>query len=136
LNKNHIHIQNPEKLGESSIVKGTKLWNIIYEGRNLKIGVDNYLWSVYSYPVGKWEGYLQINKPIHSVYDGERDINGIPTRIPQTQALQPIPYIGMMGDETIDIWVQRDTEWKYIQRPVWMVKDIHNIKTIITSFFD
>lgn len=136
MNKRHIHIQNPQKLGENSITKGTKLWNIIYEGRNLKVGVDNYLWSVYSYPVGKWEGYLQINKPIHSTYAGERDINGVVTPVSQTQALQPIPYIGMMGDEVIDIWVKRDAGWKPIIRPVWMVKDIHNIKTIITSFFD
>ena len=136
MNKANIHIQNPQKLGESSIVKGTKIWDIIYAGRNLNVGVDNYLWDVYDYPIGKWIGSLQINRPIHSTYDVERDIHSIPTRIPQTQALQPIPYIGMMGDEVIDIWVKRDAGWKYIVRPVWMVKDIDNIKTIITSFFD
>ena len=136
MNKGLIDIKNPEKLGENPIVKGTKLWNIVYVGRNLNVGVDNYLWDVYDYPIGKWIGSLQINKLIHSTYAGERDINGIPTQISKTQALQPIPYIGMMGDETIDIWVKIDAGWKYIVRPVWMVKDIQNIKTIITSFFD
>lgn len=136
MNKRHIHIQNPQKLGENSITKGTKIWDIIYAGRNLNVGVDNYLWDIYDYPIGKWIGSLQINKPIHSTYAGERDINGIPTPVSHTHALQPIPYIGMMGDETIDIWVKRDAGWKYIVRPVWMVKDVQNIKTIITSFFD
>ena len=136
MNKGSIQIKNPEKLGENSITKGTKLFSILYAGRNLKVGVDNYLWDIYDYPIGKWIGSLQINKPIYSAYDVDRDINGIVTQISQTQALKPIPYVGMMGDEVIDIWVKRDAGWKYIVRPVWMIKDIQNIKTIITSFFD
>ena len=136
MNKGSIQIKNPEKLGENSITKGTKLFSILYAGRNLNYGVDNYLWDIYDYPIGKWIGSLQINKPIYSAYDGDRDINGVVTQISQTQALKPIPYVGMMGDEVIDIWVKRDGGWKYIVRPVWMIKDIQNIKTIITSFFD
>lgn len=136
MNKENIRIQNPEKLGEKSIVKGTKIWSIQYEGRDLTIGVNNYLWSIYSYPIGKWEGYLQINTPIYSSYEEERDINGIPQKISQTKALKPIPYIGMMGDKVIDIWIKREGEWKYLIRPVWILNDIHNIRHILTSFFN
>lgn len=135
MNKESIHIKNPQKLGEQSIIKGTKIWSIQYEGRFL-LDRNSYLWSIYSHPIGKWEGCLQINTPIYSSYEEERDINGVPTKISQTKALKPIPYIGMMGDKVIDIWIQSGGEWKYIIRPVWVLNDIHNIRNILTQFFD
>jgi hypothetical protein len=139
---NQLKIIHPEKLN-GYITKDRKIWKIEYKGRDLKIGVDNYLWEievigVSNSPHNPTIGlshtiHLQINKPIYSPQrDGIRDRNGIPTKIP------PIEAKGLPINESkvIDIWVQYKGEWHKWSRSPNILKDMDTVKGIIQNFID
>ena len=139
---NQLKIIHPEKLN-GYITKDRKIWKIEYKGRDLKIGVDNYLWEievigVSNSPHNPTIGlshtiHLQINKPIYSPQrDGIRDRNGIPTKVP------PIGAKGLPINESkvIDIWVQYKGEWHKWSRSPNILKDMDTVKGIIQNFID
>jgi hypothetical protein len=139
---NQLKIINPQKLN-GYITKDRKIWKIEYKGRDLKIGVDNYLWEievigVSNSPHNPTIGlshtiHLQINKPIYSPQrDGIRDRNGIPTKVP------PIGAKGLPINESkvIDIWIQYKGEWHKWSRSPNILKDMDTVKGIIQNFID
>jgi hypothetical protein len=139
---NQLKIIHPEKLN-GYITKDRKIWKIEYKGRDLKIGVDNYLWEIEVIGVaGSLNNptigisdtiHLQINKQIYSPQrDGIRDRNGIPTKVP------PIGAKGLPINESgvIDIWVQYKGEWHKWSRSPNILKDMDTVKGIIQNFID
>ena len=139
---NQLKIINPQKL-DGYITKDRRIWKIEYKGRDLNIGVDNYLWEievigVSNSPHNPTIGlshtiHLQINKPIYSPQrDGIRDRNGIPTKVP------PIGAKGLPINESkvIDIWIQSKGEWHKWSRSPNILKDMDTVKGIIQNFID
>jgi hypothetical protein len=139
---NQLKIIHPEKLN-GYITKDRKIWKIEYKGRDLKIGVDNYLWEIEVIGVSNPMHnptidisdtiHLQINKPIYSPQkDGIRDRNGIPTKVP------PIGAKGLPINESkvIDIWIQYKGEWHKWSRSPNILKDMDTVKGIIQNFID
>lgn len=139
---NQLKIIHPEKLN-GYITKNKKIWKIEYKGRDLKIGVDNYLWEIEVIGVSNPQHnptidtsqtiHLQINKPIYSPQrDGIRDRNGIPTKVsPRPNVALPINEEGV-----IDIWIQSGGNWvKWIRSPK-ILKSMDRVKEIIEGFID
>ena len=139
---NQLKIIHPEKL-DGYITKDRRIWKIEYQGRDLKIAVDNYLWKIEVIGVSNsphnptidtsYTIHLQINKPIYSPQkDGIRDRNGIPTKVP------PIGAKGLPINESkvIDIWVQSKGEWHKWSRSPNILKDMDTVKGIIQNFID
>lgn len=137
---NQLKIIHPEKLN-GYITKDRKIWKIEYKGRDLSIGVDNYLWEIEVIGVSKSLHnptinisdtlHLQINRAIYSPQrDGIRDRNGIPTKIP------PKGVGGLPINESgvIDIWIQLKGEWHKWSRSPNILKDMDTVRAIIESF--
>jgi hypothetical protein len=143
---NQLKIIHPEKLN-GWMTKGGRIWKIEYQGRDLSIGVDNYLWEISvmgvsgSTPLsGSLNNpiidisqtiHLQINREIYSPQrDGIRDRNGIPTKIP------PIKGAGLPINEegVIDMWIQSEGNWVKWTRSPKILKSMDRVKEIIEGF--
>lgn len=130
---NQLIIQNPEKLAGEIWTgkKGNQKLNLIYEGRNLKLGVDNYLWSIYSFPIGEWMGYLQINKEIYQPNDALRSRDG--KKIPNP----PYPHQPPTDERrVIDVWIQMGGVWRLLIKGVNEMSDIKVVKNWIGECID
>ena len=139
---NQLKIIHPEKLN-GYITKDRKIWVIEYQGRDLSISADNYLWKIYVIGISNspynptidvsYTIHLQINREIYSPQrDGIRDRNGIPTKVP------PIGARGLPINESkvIDIWIQYKGEWHKWSRSPNILKDMDTVKGIIQNFID
>jgi hypothetical protein len=137
---NQLKIIHPEKL-DGYITKDRKIWKIQYQGRDLSIAVDNYLWEIEVIGVSDSMHnptidisdtlHLQINREIYSPQrDGIRDRNGIPTKVP------PIGARGLPINESkvIDIWIQSKGEWVKWTRSPKILKNMDKVKEIIEAF--
>ena len=145
---NQLKIINPENL-DGYITKNRKIWKIVYQGRDLSISVDNYLWEIYAddgsvevmgvaYVIDPTIDvsdtiHLQINREIYSPQrDGIRDRNGIPTKVPPKGA-RGLP---INESKVIDIWIQSKGEWFKWTRSPKILKDMDTVKGIIENFID
>ena len=137
---NQLKIIHPEKLN-GYVTKDRKIWKIEYQGRDLSIAVDNYLWEIEVIGVSdsmhnptidiSHTLHLQINREIYSPQrDGIRDRNGIPTKVP------PIGARGLPINESkvIDIWIQSKGEWVKWTRSPKILKNMDKVKEIIEAF--